>query len=139
MRAERTRKEWTGRIVRDQSWEPRQPQDLVRGVIDDQSVPEARPRQTDVFLDVDTTLTAQANPGDTGIQVGSILNFNNGDQISVVTDGDGTLVTTVSGSPSGSTITLAAKIPAKASVGNQVRNWSTRPASQNAANFPAGA
>jgi hypothetical protein len=51
IRAEHTRKEWTGRIVREQSWEPRQPQDLVRGVRDDQNVPEPRPRQQNVFID----------------------------------------------------------------------------------------
>lgn len=50
VRAEKTRKEWTGRIVRDQSWEARQPQDFVRGVRDDQTVPEPRPRQPNVFV-----------------------------------------------------------------------------------------
>lgn len=50
VRANRTRKEWTNMIVRDQSFEYRQPQDFVRGVIDDQNVPEPRPRQHDVFI-----------------------------------------------------------------------------------------
>ena len=49
-RAERTRKEWTGQIVRDRSWEPRQPQDFVRGTVDNQTVPEPRPRPIDVFV-----------------------------------------------------------------------------------------
>ena len=45
------RKEWNGLMVCKEDWEPRHPQDyLVRGRKDDQSVPNARPRQPDVFL-----------------------------------------------------------------------------------------
>lgn len=43
-RAEYTQMEWTGLIVERQVWEIRQPQDFVRGVNDDQTVPYARPR-----------------------------------------------------------------------------------------------
>lgn len=50
VRANRTRKEWNGRIVRSDSFEPRQPQDMVRGQRDDQSVPKPRPRQPDLFI-----------------------------------------------------------------------------------------
>lgn len=50
IRANRTKKEWTGRIVRSQSFELRQPQDFVTGVRDDQTVPEPRPRPADVFI-----------------------------------------------------------------------------------------
>lgn len=49
VRAERTKKMWTNTIRRTQSWEPRQPQDFVKGVRDDQTVPEPRPRQLDQF------------------------------------------------------------------------------------------
>lgn len=52
--ASRTKKEWTGRIVRDRSFEMRQPQDFVRGVIDDQRVPDPRPRPADTFVQIDT-------------------------------------------------------------------------------------
>lgn len=47
VRASATRKEWTGMIVRDKSFEMRHPQDFVRGVEDNQNVPEPRPRQPD--------------------------------------------------------------------------------------------
>lgn len=50
--AENTRKEWTGNIVRTQSWEPRQPQDFVRGVADPQTVPDPRARQAPEFVSV---------------------------------------------------------------------------------------
>lgn len=49
-RSYRTRKEWTGLIVRDSVWEARQPQDFVKGVIDDQTVPEPRPRQPTTLI-----------------------------------------------------------------------------------------
>lgn len=43
--ASRTKQEWTGRIVDRKLWEPRQPQDFVKGVRDQQAVPQPRPRQ----------------------------------------------------------------------------------------------
>lgn len=43
VKASNTRKEWNGLIVRAESWEPRHPQDFVRGRRDQQSVREARP------------------------------------------------------------------------------------------------
>lgn len=45
IRAERTRQEWNNLIVSDRVWEARQPQDFVKGVADNQTVPFARPRQ----------------------------------------------------------------------------------------------
>lgn len=46
------RKEWTGLLVcRDTCWEPRHPQDFVRGVADRQAIPDPRPEPDDVFLD----------------------------------------------------------------------------------------
>lgn len=53
VRAERTRKLWSGTIRRIQSWEARQPQDFVKGVRDDQAVPDPRPRQVDRFINQD--------------------------------------------------------------------------------------
>lgn len=50
IRAERTEQEWTNRIVRDLSWEPRQPQDFVRGTADQQTVPAPRPEGIDVNI-----------------------------------------------------------------------------------------
>jgi hypothetical protein len=50
VRAERTRKEWNNLIVSDRVWEARQPQDFVKGVADNQTVPNARPRQPNPYL-----------------------------------------------------------------------------------------
>lgn len=49
-RSERTRKEWQGLIVSDRVWEARHPQDFVKGVQDNQTVPYARPRQPNTFI-----------------------------------------------------------------------------------------
>lgn len=46
-----TRKEWNGLIVDKNEWEPRHPQEFVRGVPDDQSVPEPRPYPEPNYVD----------------------------------------------------------------------------------------
>lgn len=45
-----TRKEWDGSMVWNQVYEPRQPQDFLRGIPDNQTVPDARPKAEPVFL-----------------------------------------------------------------------------------------
>lgn len=52
---ERMRMEWNGLMVREQSWEVRQPQDFVRGRVDNQSVPIARPRTPPRFIPIAVT------------------------------------------------------------------------------------
>jgi hypothetical protein len=53
-RAERTSTEWNNLIVRDDVYERRHPQDFVKGVQDNQTVPFARPRQPNVFVGTST-------------------------------------------------------------------------------------
>lgn len=50
VKASDTLLEWNGLRVRKADWEQRHPQDFVRGRADRQTVPDARPEQTDVFL-----------------------------------------------------------------------------------------
>jgi hypothetical protein len=50
VRASDTVKLWNGLIVRSDWHEARNPQDFVRGVPDNQRVPEPRPEKADVFL-----------------------------------------------------------------------------------------
>ena len=52
-----TRKTWDGLWVCENDWEPRHPQDFVRGVEDKQSVREPRPEAEDYFLS-DNEVTA---------------------------------------------------------------------------------
>jgi hypothetical protein len=41
---------WDGFMVDERCWEPRQPQDFVRGVADYQAPPYTRPEQSDSFI-----------------------------------------------------------------------------------------
>lgn len=48
--ASQARFQWNNLLVWDPVWENRQPQDYLRGIPDDQSVPYARPMQAPTFL-----------------------------------------------------------------------------------------
>lgn len=50
VRAEKTKKTWYGTYRADDNWEPRNAQDFVRGVADDQTVPDARPPAPPTFV-----------------------------------------------------------------------------------------
>lgn len=49
-RVSKMRKRWDGEFVSTEAWEPRHPQEFVKGRPDKQSVPIARPEQPDTFL-----------------------------------------------------------------------------------------
>jgi hypothetical protein len=59
VRNSKSKKEWNNQIVRTKSWEPRHPQDFVRGIADYQGVPEPRHRGKDVFVHIPVILTDQ--------------------------------------------------------------------------------
>lgn len=125
-RAERTRKEWTGLIVDESVWESRQPQDLVRGVKDNQNVPDARPLAPAVFLGpTSTTLSDEAAIGATVLPVQSTAGFQNGDSIGVMLASGSYFNTTLAGAPGASTLTLATPLPYFAPSGNIVTNFTT--------------
>lgn len=48
--AGQTRMEWQGLRVCKSCWEPRHPQDFVRGRVDKQRVPNPRPDPTPIYL-----------------------------------------------------------------------------------------
>ena len=50
VKASELRQRWDGFMVDNRCWEPRQPQDFVRGVADYQAPPFTRPEQSDVFI-----------------------------------------------------------------------------------------
>lgn len=84
-RAEETRQQWNGIIVGENVWEPRQPQDLVRGVKDQQSVPQARPKPPAVFIGPQSEQTSAAVPiGAILIPMVSLKGFTPGDKIGVM-------------------------------------------------------
>lgn len=110
VRVERSQREWDGLQVRRRSWERRQPQDLVRGVMDDQSVAIARPQSPDVFMWVETKLAARAAPTDGTIDVERSLGIAMNDVVSIMLDSGELFRTTVSGIAN-NTLTLADPIP----------------------------
>lgn len=113
-----TMPEWTGSIVRWQDWEPRHPQDFVRGVRDLQAVSDPRPGSSSHTAS-ETSLDADELPGQTVISVASTTGVTIGDSVIVFLD-DGTHLSTISSFSAGDTITLSDAIPSKASSGNKV-------------------
>jgi len=51
-RAGRTKMQWNNIIVWDRVYEARQPQDFVKGIPDDQTVPLPRPRQPATYVNI---------------------------------------------------------------------------------------
>lgn len=142
IRAEHTQKQWNNIIVRNRSFEERQPQDFVRGRRDDQTVPQPRPRQTNVFLGVQTTLSENVpSPGSfsdgfsSGFQVSgntdtfvvqSVIGFNVGDSISIQLDNGATFFTTAQAIDfTNNIITPAEPLPYPASSGNIVTDMTS--------------
>jgi len=64
-KASEMRKEWNGLIVHKSNFEPRHPQDFVRGRKDDQSVAWTRSEGTDVETDTSGWVTPDSVPSGT--------------------------------------------------------------------------
>lgn len=123
-RASRTSEEWTGAIVANDLWEPRQPQDLVRGIADDQTVPQPRSEPPAVFNGiVVTTLSQAAAVGATFLYLDNIGTFTNGDKVGVMLDTGNVLNTSVNGAPTALGITILTALTYTAASGNQVTNY----------------
>lgn len=151
VRAESTQKQWNNIIVRNRSFEERQPQDFVRGRRDDQTVPEPRPRQVNSFLGVQTTVVNSIiifpAPGwsvmtvtpsgfssgfssgfdiGLGMQVQSVVGFNVGDSISIQLDNGSTFFTTAASiNPLANTILPGQPLPFPATGGNVVTDMTS--------------
>jgi ethanolamine utilization microcompartment shell protein EutS len=109
---------WDGHWTCLKDWEPRHPQDYVKGKEDQQAVPIARPDTTDFYNQV--TLSADASEGDTTITVSSATNISDDDNIGITLD-DGTIQWTyVNGTPVGNVVTLGEILDGDASSGNNV-------------------
>lgn len=118
-RARKTQMEWNGLIVWKDVWEARQPQDFVKGVPDNQTVPMPRPRQVNSFLgNLTTTLTANAGAGDIALQVESSVRMLIGDNIEVMLDTGAYFPTNIASVPTPTSITINPKLPYSAASGN---------------------
>ena len=120
-RAEKTKKEWNGLIVSEDVWEARQPQDLVRGVPDIQSVPDARPLAPNTFVGpISVSLTVAAGPGVATLSVDSTAGFAAGAPVSVMLDSGVGYRATIAAPPGPTTLQLSHGLPGSAAVGNLV-------------------
>lgn len=118
VRASQTRGMWNGLIVHEKSWEARNAQEFVRGIADDQTVPDPRPLSEDTFSGPTyTALTASSNPGSTTITLGTTSGLTNGDSIGIMLDSGIMFRTTINGTPTATVVTLAKALPSKASSG----------------------
>ena len=75
---------------------------------------------------VETALSADAASSDTALMVDSISGISNGDYLGIVLDDNTIHWTTVSGAPSGSTVTAATGLASAASSGNAVYAYTTK-------------
>ena len=101
-----TRKQWNGLIVRKDFYENRNAQELVTGVRDDQTVPDARPRQKDRFVLTTTYVTAPVAARSAFLPVASAVGFSVGSYVQVTMD-DGSPVYAFVVAISGSTLQLS--------------------------------
>lgn len=126
IRMNKTRMEWTERIVRNQSWEPRQPQDLVQGVMDDQSVTDPRPRSINQFQGpLGTTVAVTAVAGGSSIQVVSAKRMFPNDIIGVMlNNGEVFRATVTDVILTDGLLQFVPNLPWSVSVGNEVIDYS---------------
>ncbi|KKM85159.1 hypothetical protein LCGC14_1291810 [marine sediment metagenome] len=96
--------EWNGNLVWREVWESRHPQDFIHGILDDQSVPDARP---DLSSDTgETTVKTTAAIFAEAIDLTSVVGIADEDSIGIVLD-DGTEFWTFSdGTPVGDTVSF---------------------------------
>lgn len=124
-RAERTSQEWNGLMVRDSVFEARQPQDFVKGVQDNQTVPLARPRQVNSFLgSLTTNLTANVAAGATTLPVTSSVRMQIGDSMEVILDTGQQFICTISNVPTSTSIQVNPVLAYSSSAGNLVTDLS---------------
>lgn len=125
VRSPRTSKQWNNIIVRLESWEPRQPQDFVKGVPDYQMVPEPRPRQTSTFLGpLVTSILTPTLTGSTLIEVENTGRMYAGDTINIILDNTDSFRTTIIKVNSNTELMIQSPLPWSVSFGNEVTDWS---------------
>ncbi len=125
VRSFNTRQEWTGLIVDRARWEPRQPQDFVKGVVDNQNVPLPRPRSVDAYDGpLHTFLTVAANISDTLLNVNSSERMYPGDNVELVLDNGAVLQTFILQVPNQSQVRINDALPWTAAANNDFTNLS---------------
>ncbi len=98
VRAEDSRKQWNGIYRAQKYWEPRQPQDLVRGVKDNQTVPDARPSPPPIWDGpLYLTLAETYFPGLGYFVPSTLSNLRIGDAVGIIGDNGEVFYTGITG------------------------------------------
>lgn len=112
---------WNGAIVSRKNWEPRHPQDFVKGRAERITVDNPRPRPLNTFVGpLDTTIAAAASPGATSITVTSTARMEAGDFITIMLDNGEPYRVLLQVVVDSTTLTILTGLPGSVSVGNMV-------------------
>lgn len=106
-RAARARLRWDAVMTSGTHWDPRQPQDSVQGVRDEQAPPWTRTRQRNQFTVVASYVTGFAGAGSLSMSIASSQGFNLGDLCQVPLDNTGNIFQFRISAISGNTISWA--------------------------------
>lgn len=124
-RSSETSKRWDGLITCSEDWEPRHPQDFVRGRRDRQMAPDARPEAPDAFLGpLQTSISVATTAGATTFSVDSSVRFASTDRIGIILDNGSIDRRTIVSIPSPTSIQITPGLSGGAAVGNIVINYS---------------
>lgn len=124
VRAWDTEQQWDSLIVEKSVWEARQPQDFVRGVKDDQTIPLPRPLGPPIWDGpLYTTTTSACSIGATFIPLQSSAGFSSGDNVGIMMDNGILYNTTISGNPTSTGININGSLPYTVASGNSVMDY----------------
>lgn len=122
--ASETQVEWNGLRVWKGVFEERNAQDFVRGVPDDQTVPDARPEGVTTFIGpLVTTINATHAAGDAAITILDATRMGVSDALGIVLDNGDVFRTTIQTVDDGVTITVTPALPSATSAGKKVTNY----------------
>lgn len=118
--------EWDKTLVWNRVYEPRQPQDLLRGFPDDSSVENPRPPGVTTFIGpLVTTINATQAAGDTSLTLLDNTRMIDGDRVAIILDnGDMFRTTIASVASDGVTVTISTPLPSATSAGKTVTDES---------------
>ena len=121
--ASQSMKEWNGLRVWKRAFEPRQPQDFVRGETDEQYVKDARPPGIAQFIGPLTTEVEGDHPaGSTTIEITSSARMQAADRVRIGLDNGEMAFLIIQSVPTPTSILLTSGLPGAVSDGSAVVN-----------------
>ena len=116
--------EWNGLIVWNRVFEERNAQDFVKGIPDDQSVPDARPLGIATFIGpLVTEINATHAAGETSITIVDATRMGISDMIGIGLDNNDIFRTVIQSIDDGVTITISPALPSATSAGKKLTNY----------------